>query len=82
MGHALVVAQFEFWAHSRQSLCVTPAMEAGISDLVWSIEEMIALFGETADITLSTRWPNSSENDSKQGCLALSLKTAWRECGR
>jgi len=24
-------------------LCVTPAMEAGIFDHVWSIEEMIAL---------------------------------------
>jgi hypothetical protein len=27
----------------HQTLRVTPAMEAGISDHVWSIEEMIAL---------------------------------------
>jgi len=31
------------FARIYQSLRVTPAMEAGISDHVWSIEEMIAL---------------------------------------
>lgn len=29
----------------HQTLRVTPAMEAGISDHVWSLEEMIALLG-------------------------------------
>ena len=27
----------------HQTLCVTPAMEAGISDHVWSLEEMVLL---------------------------------------
>ena len=27
----------------HQALCVTPAMEAGIADHVWSIEEIVAL---------------------------------------
>ncbi len=31
------------FARIHQSLRVTPAMEAGVSDHVWSIEEMIAL---------------------------------------
>jgi len=31
----------------HQTLRVTPAMEAGIADHVWSIEEVIALFEET-----------------------------------
>ena len=31
------------FARIHQSLHVTPAMEAGVSDHVWSIEEMIAL---------------------------------------
>jgi len=39
-------------------------------------------FAELADIALSTRSPNTSENDLNQGYLALSLRTAWRECGR
>jgi hypothetical protein len=27
----------------HQTLCVTPAMEAGIADHVWDVEELIAL---------------------------------------
>ena len=42
--HALSL-YFMYYNFARiyQSLRVTPAMEAGISDHVWSIEEMIAL---------------------------------------
>ena len=29
----------------HQTLCVTPAMEAGVSDHVWSIDEIVALIG-------------------------------------
>jgi hypothetical protein len=31
--------------HVHQNLCVTPAMEAGISDRVWGIEELVHLMG-------------------------------------
>jgi hypothetical protein len=34
------------FARIHQSLRVTPAMEAGISDHVWSLEEIIALLPE------------------------------------
>jgi hypothetical protein len=34
------------FARIHQSLRVTPAMEAGVSDHVWSIEEIIALLRE------------------------------------
>jgi hypothetical protein len=30
----------------HQTLRVTPAMEAGVSDHVWSIEEIVGLLGE------------------------------------
>ena len=33
------------FAKIHQTLRVTPAMEAGIADLVWSIEEIVALLG-------------------------------------
>jgi hypothetical protein len=33
------------FARIHQSLRVTPAMEAGISDHVWGLEEIIALLG-------------------------------------
>ncbi len=39
-------------------------------------------FAGIADINLLTRSPNTSESDLNQGCLARSLRTAWRECGR
>ena len=48
----LVVSQFDFvslhfkyynFARIHQTLKVTPAMEAGISDHVWSIEEIARL---------------------------------------
>ena len=31
------------FARVHQTLCVTPAMEAGIADHVWAIEEIISL---------------------------------------
>ena len=41
-GALLQVLQF---ARVHQTLRVTPAMEAGLSDHVWSIEEIVALLG-------------------------------------
>jgi hypothetical protein len=32
-------------ARVHQTLRVTPAMEAGIADHIWSIEEIVALLG-------------------------------------
>ena len=45
---ASVVIWFMYYNFCRvhQTLRVTPAMEAGISDHVWSIEEMCALLPE------------------------------------
>jgi hypothetical protein len=42
---AMVSLYFMFYNFGRvhQTLRVTPAMEAGISDHVWSIEEIVAL---------------------------------------
>jgi hypothetical protein len=34
---------YDNFARVRQTLRVTPAMEAGIADHVWSIEEIVAL---------------------------------------
>jgi hypothetical protein len=43
-GHAIAIHYIHYnFARIHQSLRVTPAMEAGISDHVWSIEEIIAL---------------------------------------
>ena len=48
-NHAATVAlYFMYYNFGRvhQTLRVTPAMEAGISDHVWSIEEIVGLLGE------------------------------------
>ena len=48
-NHAATVAlYFMFYNFGRvhQTLRVTPAMEAGIADHVWSIEEIVSLLGE------------------------------------
>src|SRR5438477_2541442 len=46
-GHAIAIHYMYYnFARIHQSLRVTPAMEAGISDHVWSIEEIIALLRE------------------------------------
>ena len=43
-GHAVAIHYMYYnFARIHQSLRVTPAMEAGISDHVWSIEEVMAL---------------------------------------
>jgi hypothetical protein len=46
--HIHPVALFYMWynfARIHQTLRVTPAMEAGISQHVWSVEEIVALIG-------------------------------------
>jgi hypothetical protein len=48
-NHAAMVAlYFMYYNFGRvhQTLRVTPAMEAGIADHVWSIEEIVGLLGE------------------------------------
>ncbi len=43
-GHAFAIhAVFYNFARIHQTLRVTPAMEAGITDYVWTIEEIVAL---------------------------------------
>jgi len=47
-NHAAMVALYFMYynfARVHQTLRVTPAMEARISDHVWSIEEIVALLG-------------------------------------
>ena len=47
-NHAAMVAlHFMYYNFGRvhQTLRVTPAMEAGIADHVWTIEEIVALLG-------------------------------------
>jgi hypothetical protein len=48
-NHAAMVAlyfMFYNFARVHQTLRVTPAIEAGIADHVWSIEEIVGLLGE------------------------------------
>ena len=43
-GHMVALYFFHYnFIRIHQTLCVTPAMEAGITDHVWSLEEMVAL---------------------------------------
>jgi hypothetical protein len=47
-NHAATVALYFMYynfARVHQTLRVTPAMEAGLADHVWAIEEIIALLG-------------------------------------
>jgi hypothetical protein len=46
---AAVALYFMFYNFARvhQTLRVTPAMEAGVSDHVWSIAEIVDLLGKT-----------------------------------
>jgi hypothetical protein len=47
-NHAAMVSLYFMYynfARAHQTLRVTPAMEAGISDHVWSIDEIVGLFG-------------------------------------
>lgn len=48
-NHMAAVALYFMWynfGRVHQTLRVTPAMEAGISDHVWSVEEIVALLGK------------------------------------
>lgn len=47
-NHSAAVALYFFWynfGRVHQTLRVTPAMEAGVSDHVWSVEEIVRLLG-------------------------------------
>jgi hypothetical protein len=47
-NHSAAVALYFFWynyGRVHQTLRVTPAMEGGVSDRVWSVEEIVALLG-------------------------------------
>jgi len=46
-------------ARIHQNLRVTPAMEAGVSDHVWSLEKVIALFAHA----ISENTPKADEQD-------------------
>jgi hypothetical protein len=48
VNHMAAVALYFMWynfGRVHQTLRVTPAMEAGIADHVWSVEELVALLG-------------------------------------
>ena len=45
-NHAAAVALYFFWynfGRVHQTLRVTPAMEAGVTDHVWGVDEIVAL---------------------------------------
>jgi hypothetical protein len=45
-NHAAAVAPYPMYynfGRVHQTLCVTPAMEAGLTDHVWSVEEIVGL---------------------------------------
>ena len=47
-NHAAAIALYLMYynfGRIHQTLRVTPAMEAGVSDQVWSVEEIVVLFG-------------------------------------
>jgi hypothetical protein len=48
---------YNFW-RVRQTLRVTPAMEAGVSDHVWTIEEMVSIVSAKEIETGRTRNSN------------------------
>ena len=63
-NHAYAVALYTMhynFARVHQSLRVTPAMEAGITDHVWSIEEIADLIPEP---TYGPRGPYKKRNDN------------------
>jgi hypothetical protein len=48
-NHEAAVALYFMWynfGRIHQTLRVTPAMEAGVTDHVWSVEEIVALLGD------------------------------------
>jgi len=48
-NHAAMVALYFMWynfGRVHQTLRVTPAMEAGIADHVWSVDEIVALMDQ------------------------------------
>ena len=47
-NHAAAIALYFMrynFGRIHQTLCVTPAMEAGLEDHVWSIEDVVGLMG-------------------------------------
>jgi hypothetical protein len=50
-GHAVALHYMHYnFCRVHQTLRVTPTMEAGITDHIWSIEEVVALLDESARI--------------------------------
>jgi hypothetical protein len=50
-NHAAAMALYFMWynfGRVHQTLRVTPAMEARVSDYVWSVEEIVALLAQRA----------------------------------
>ncbi len=51
LGYAVALHFMQYnFCRVHQTLRVTPAMEAGIADRVWSIEELVQLLGKNANI--------------------------------
>jgi hypothetical protein len=53
------------FARIHQSRHLTPAIDAGITDHVWSVEDIVAL------LNLNARWASSRAEAQKSGILAF-----------
>ena len=52
------------FARVHQTLRVTPAMEAGVSDHIWTIEEMVSLLEEAESKQAHKRGPYKKKSKS------------------
>jgi hypothetical protein len=78
-NHAAAVALwFMYYNFCRvhQTLPVTPAMEAGISNHAWTIEELMGRFGRGVD--WSSMKPKTGEQAALVLLIAYCLDLAWK----
>ena len=78
----LIFCAYYNFCEIHQSLRVTPAMEAGISDRVWSIEELVAPIGKshrTRDRSLDPR-RDLGRLSQRPACDLMCCIRAWSLC--
>ena len=57
-NHAAAIALYFMWynfGRVHQTLRVTPAMEAGVANHVWSVEKIVGLLGRAAEDCVEAR---------------------------